>query len=246
MGGASRHQPGQSRRPGPATRGGRRRCRRRAPRRRDERGRGLGGCQRRRDRNGWVGRSDRSGDGQRHDDDRDRAGDPLSRLDRERAVGDESSATAPCRSSTPTLGAGGHVTDRRHARRARRRPRFGVAGTASRRRRAANRSGRGARSGGATRHRTRRRRELGHHLPALLRSPAARPSFSRPTSRTVRRRGRSSRPVSSRHTRVCASDRVGIADRDQAGQAGPAATAAGDLHAALGEIGEHGPFVDGR
>jgi YVTN family beta-propeller protein len=47
----------------------------------------------------------------------------------------------------------------------------------------------------------------------------------------------------SRHTRVCTSDRVGIADRDQAGQAGPAATAAGDLHAALAEIGEHGPFV---
>ena len=46
-----------------------------------------------------------------------------------------------------------------------------------------------------------------------------------------------------RHTRVCASDRVGIADPDEAGQAGPAATVASDLHEALDQIGEHGPFV---
>ena len=46
-----------------------------------------------------------------------------------------------------------------------------------------------------------------------------------------------------RHTRVCASDRVGIADPDEAGLSGPAATVAGDLHEALATIGEHGPFV---
>ena len=46
-----------------------------------------------------------------------------------------------------------------------------------------------------------------------------------------------------RHTRVCASDRVGIADPDEAGLSGPAATVADDLHEALATIGEHGPFV---
>ena len=46
-----------------------------------------------------------------------------------------------------------------------------------------------------------------------------------------------------RRTRVCASDRVGVADPEEAGQAGPAATVASDLHQALDQIGEHGPFV---
>ena len=46
-----------------------------------------------------------------------------------------------------------------------------------------------------------------------------------------------------RHTRVCSSDRVGVADPDEAGQAGSAATVARDLRDALAQIGEHGPFV---
>jgi pimeloyl-ACP methyl ester carboxylesterase len=46
-----------------------------------------------------------------------------------------------------------------------------------------------------------------------------------------------------RETRVCSTDRVGIADPDEAGQAGPAATVARDLRDALAQVGEHGPFV---
>jgi YVTN family beta-propeller protein len=47
----------------------------------------------------------------------------------------------------------------------------------------------------------------------------------------------------SRRVRVCSTDRVGIADPAQADQAGPAATAATDLHDALAQVGESGPFV---
>ena len=244
VGRPSRHQPGQSRRPGPATRGRRRRCRRRAPRVVvtsegavwvGVNGAGI-------ETAGWVARIDPATARVTTTIATGRGIHSLASTG-SGAVGDESARRHRVGHRHRHLGAGGHVTDRRHARRARGRPRFGVAGSASRRRRAANRSGRGARSGGATRHRTRRRRELGHDLPALLRSPAARPSFSRPTGRTARRRGRSSRRACPA-TPACAP-RTGSASpiAIEAGQAGPAATVAGDLHDALAEIGEHGPFV---
>jgi pimeloyl-ACP methyl ester carboxylesterase len=47
----------------------------------------------------------------------------------------------------------------------------------------------------------------------------------------------------SRHTRVCAYDRVGVADESQAGQAGSASTIAADLVAALDAIGAHAPYI---
>ncbi len=46
-----------------------------------------------------------------------------------------------------------------------------------------------------------------------------------------------------RTTRVCSYDRVGIADPEEAGNAGPAATMASDLFDALGQVDERGPFV---
>jgi len=47
----------------------------------------------------------------------------------------------------------------------------------------------------------------------------------------------------SRTTRVCSYDRVGVADPEQAGQAGPAGTIAFDLGAALAAVHQRGPFV---
>jgi len=46
-----------------------------------------------------------------------------------------------------------------------------------------------------------------------------------------------------RTTRVCAYDRVGIAEPEELGSAGPASSVAADLRQALGMIGESGPYV---
>ncbi|HZI45815.1 MAG TPA: alpha/beta fold hydrolase, partial [Ilumatobacter sp.] len=47
----------------------------------------------------------------------------------------------------------------------------------------------------------------------------------------------------SRRTRVCAYDRVGVADESQAGQAGAASTIAADLGAALDAVDAHPPYL---
>ena len=47
----------------------------------------------------------------------------------------------------------------------------------------------------------------------------------------------------SHETRVCAYEPVGIADPDEAGLGGPAATVSRDLAEALGAVGERGPFI---
>ena len=134
---------------------------------------------------GWV-RAHRPVDGACHGDDRDRPGYPLARRHGHGAVGDEPTRRHRVGHRHRHCRVGGHVTDRRHPRRAGGRPRLGVAGPAPRRRGVAHRSGDAAGSSVPTGHRPRSRRELRHDVPALLGS--RQPDRRSGGGRIVRRR----------------------------------------------------------